>query len=380
MTKSPAPDIIVIGAGAFGLWTALAAAERGARVTVFDMREPGNTRASSGGASRNIRAAYGADAFYTRLAIEARAAWQQRETELGQRLLYPAGALHSLNPELLGAQSRIFADCQQPCELLGGAEVRHRWPVLNYGPDERVFYEPKAGVLLASEALRLVGNRLRELGGTIGQGRVAFSAERGRLACQLDGRRLEADRIVVAAGPWLTKLFPELLGPLMRTPRRELFFFAAPAGELRVRWEHLPNLSDELGWTSTDIGGGVKVAPRMRHIALDPDADPGPASLAMARAARAYLAARLPMMADAPIASTYVGQLENTANEHFIIDTHPADERIIIAGGGSGHAYKFGPVLGERIADYALNGHLPAEWHARFALASHRPVRLGEAG
>ena len=107
MNHSPAPDVIIIGAGAFGLWTALAAAERGARVVVIDMRDVGNIRASSGGASRNIRAGYGADVFYTRLAIEARAAWQLRETQLGQRLLYPAGALISRNPELFAEQAEV---------------------------------------------------------------------------------------------------------------------------------------------------------------------------------------------------------------------------------------------------------------------------------
>ena len=380
MTGKPAPDIAIIGAGVFGLWTALAAAERGARVTVIDMREVGNERASSGGASRNIRAAYGEDTFYTRLAFEALAAWQQREAEFGQRLFYPACALRSLDPGLLEAQARIFADCQQPYELLDGADVVRRWPLLNYGPDERLFYEPRAGILLASKALQLVAARLRILGGSIEQGRVSISGEGSRLICTLNGRRLDADRILIAAGPWLPKLLPDLIGPLMRTPRRELFFFGAPTGDKRFNWENLPNLADHDGWTSSDIGGGLKVAPRMRHTALDPDADPGPASPAMADAARGYLAARIPLLAQAPILSTYVGQLENTANEHFIIDTHPDDARIVIAGGGSGHAFKFGPVLGERIAEFALGSPLPAEWRARFSLVSHQPVQAGEAG
>lgn len=380
MTNNPAPDVIVIGAGAFGLWTALSAAECGARVAVIDMREVGNVRASSGGPSRNIRAGYGKDAFYTQLAITARAAWQQREAQIGQRLLYPAGALISRDPELFEAQAKIFSANQQPFEMLDGAEVKRRWPVLNYSPEERVFYEPQAGVLLAGGTLRLIGARLRELGGSIVQGRVSFGVDGSKPTCILDGRRLEAARIVVAAGPWLPKLFPKLIGPLMRMPRRELFFFAAPPEDKRVNWEHLPSLSDHQGWTSTDIGGGVKVAPHMRHVALDPDADPGLPTAAMARAARAYLAARIPLLADTPIVSTYVGQLENTANEDFIIDTHPDDERIVIAGGGSGHAFKFGPVLGERIADFALHGTMPADWRARFAISSHRAVGPGEAG
>ena len=380
MNRALFPDIIVIGAGAFGMWTALAAAERGARVRLIDMREVGNLRAASGGASRNIRAAYGEDAFYTRLAIEAWAAWQRRGEQFGQRLLFPSGALRSGDRALLEAQARTFAACGHPCEMVDGTEASRRWPLLNYAPDEALFFEPQAGVLLAGEALRLAAARLCALGGSVEQGRVSVSVAHGKPLCLLDGRPLVADHIVIAPGPWLPGLFPDLIAPLMRTPRRELFFFAPPPGDERFRCENLPCLADFQGWTSSDIGGGVKVAPRMRHTALDPDADPGPPGPAMAEAARAYLAARLPVLAHAPIVSTYVGQLENTANEHFIIDHHPDDSRLILAGGGSGHAFKFGPVLGDRIADFALEGQMPDDWLARFALASHRPVRPGDAG
>ena len=380
MTGKRSPDIIVIGAGAFGMWSALAAAERGASVRLIDMREVGNQRASSGGASRNIRAAYGEDAFYTRLAIEAWTAWQERGADFSQRLLFLSGALRSGDPALLEAQARTFAACGQPCEMLDGAEVLRRWPQLDYAPDEKLFYEPLAGVVLAGEALQLAAVRLRALGGLIERGRISVGAQGDAPALLLDGRRLEADRIIIAPGPWLPRLFPALIGPLMRTPRRELFFFAAPPGDMRFTCEHLPCLADFDGWTSSDIGGGLKVAPRMRNTPLDPDSDPGPPNQPMAEAARNYLAKRIPALADAPIVSTYVGLLENTANEHFIIDAHPDNPRLIIAGGGSGHAFKFGPVLGTRIAEFALSGHLPDEWRARFALGSHRPVRAGEAG
>ncbi len=380
MIGTTSSDIIVIGAGAFGMWSALAAAERGARVRLIDMREVGNARASSGGASRNIRAAYGEDAFYTRLAMDAWTAWQERGDDFGQRLLFASGALRSGEAALLEMQGRTYANCGQPYEILRGAEVTQRWPLLNYGPDERLFYEPLAGVVLASEALRLAAARLRAMGGSIEQGRVSIGIEGTAPALLLSGRRLAADCIIVAPGPWLPGLFPDLIAPLMRTPRRELFFFGAPPGDKRFCCENLPCLADFDGWTSSDIGSGVKVAPRMRFTPLDPDAEPGPPSPPMAEAARNYLAARIPALANAPIVSTYVGQLENTANEHFIIDTHPDNPRLIIAGGGSGHAFKFGPVLGTRIAEFALSRHLPAEWRARFAMGTHRPVQAGEAG
>lgn len=380
MSARPNSSLVVIGAGAFGMWTALAAAERGTRVCLIDMQDVGNIRASSGGASRNIRAAYGEDAFYTRLAIEAWATWQRRGEDFGQRLLFSSGALRSGDPLLLDRQASTFASCGLAYELLDGLEVSRRWPVLGYAPEELLFYEPLAGVVLASKALQLAAVRLLALGGEIRKGRVTCDNTGTVPAFLLDGRRLESDRIVVAAGPWLPKLFPDLIKPLMRTPRRELFFFATPPADERFACANLPCLADHAGWTSSDIGGGLKVAPRMRHVPLDPDAEPGPPSAAMAEASRSYLARRIPVLALAPIISTYVGQLENTASEHFIIDSHPGDARIIIAGGGSGHAFKFGPVLGERIAEFAVTGHLPQDWRDRFSLASHRPVRAGDAG
>lgn len=361
------------------MWTALSAAEQGARVTLIDQHPIGHPRASSGGVSRNIRAAYGTDAFYARLAMAAWSAWQKREADFGCRLLYPTGALRA-EAAPLTAQQQIFAACGQPCELLNGDEVHHRWPLLRFDDAESVFYEPLAGVLLASDALRAAAARFTQLGGQIIAGRVSIASDGGKVCLMLDGREIGADRIVIAAGPWLPSLFPGLIGPLMRTPRRELFFFATPDTDTRHGWQHMPNLSDDDGWTSADIGGGIKVAPLMRHIPLDPDSDPGPPGTNFAQAARVYLARRVPSLTEAALLSTYVGQLENTANEHFIIDRHPADPRIILAGGGSGHMFKFGPVLGPQIARYALEGTLPEDWHARFALEGHRAVQPGEAG
>ena len=375
----PTSDLVVIGGGAFGMWTALSAAERGARVTLIDQNAIGHPRGSSGGASRNIRAAYGTDVFYTRLAIVAWSAWQLRETEFGCRLLYPTGALRAEASPLM-AQQHTFDACSQPCELLSGVEVRHRWPLLRYDDAESVFYEPLAGVLLASDALRAAARRYGQLGGQIIAGRVSSGTDNCKIGIMLEGQPIVADQIVVAAGPWLPGLFPDLIAPLMRTPRRELFFYATPPDDPRFSWQQMPNLSDDDGWTSADIGGGIKVAPLLRHIPLDPDSDPGPPGENFAQAARAYLARRVPSLADAALISTYVGQLENTASEHFIIDRHPDDPRIILAGGGSGHAFKFGPVLGPVIADFALQDTFPEDWRRRFALTSQRSVRPGEAG
>jgi glycine/D-amino acid oxidase-like deaminating enzyme len=156
-----------------------------------------------------------------------------------------------------------------------------------------------------------------------------------------------------------------------------LVFIAPPPGDIRYGWERCPNLVDALGWTSADLGNGVKIAPPMKGIDMDPDeSERMPSDLAL-RGAEAFVRARLPGLVGRPVVSTYVSQLENTATENFIIDRHPEAPQLLIAGGGSGHAFKFGPVLGDYIAKAVLAGSA-GEHVDRFGLTAHRPLRAGE--
>lgn len=368
------PDLVVVGAGVIGAWTALLAQERGLQVELIDMHHPGHGFGSSGGDSRNIRAAYGSDLLFTRWAQAAWQAWQAREADLGLRMLFPSGALWTGSANRLNEQASMFDRIAQPCELLHGAEVVRRWPHLRYGDDETVFYEPNAGVLLAGASLRAIVDRFQRLGGSLQLGRVEVDAE---LRLWQGGSRVKADNVLFACGPWLPRLFPDLLGPLMRTPRRELFFFDANGGGFG--FDRTPNLVDQEAWTSSDIGNGLKVAPRVRGVPFDPDRDPRVPSPDLLASARAYLGRRIPALADASLSHAFVGCLENTASEDFIIDRHPDEPRWLIAGGGSGHAFKFGPVLGELVLSMLTGAEVEPEARRRFALAAHRPVAPGEA-
>jgi glycine/D-amino acid oxidase-like deaminating enzyme len=239
-----------------------------------------------------------------------------------------------------------------------------------------VFYEPESGVVAAARSLQEVERAFRARKGVVVQGMARLTGSRAHPGVEVEGRVLACDTIVLACGPWLRSLLPNLLAPLIRTPRRELVFVASPPNDTRYRWERCPNLVDSLGWTSADIGNGVKIAPPMKGIDMDPDAsDRLPSAMAI-EGAEAFVRARLPGLVG-PIVSTYVSQLENTASEDFIVDRHPEMQRVIIAGGGSGHAFKFGPVLGDYIAKAVLSGS--AGQHVeRFGLAAHRPLRAGE--
>ena len=376
------PDVLVIGAGAFGAWTALELVERGARVTLVDAYGPGNPMGSSGGESRNIRAAYGTQEIYTRWAIRARDLWLARERELGVRCLYPSGGLRVVPADDIAQQMAVFDRLGHPYDVLTSDEVRARWPQVCYEETDPVLYEPNSGTLAARDALIAVVARFEARGGKYRRARVALPRAMGNQLAQLDaeGETLSAGRFVFACGPWLPRLFPDILGTHIKTPRRELFFLAPPPGDRRFDWDRCPSLADRLGWTSSDIGGGVKFAPVIRHVPIDPDRGDRMPTAALLDQVRAYAASRLPGLVDAPVVSTYVSQLENSDNEHFIIDRHPTLNDVIIAGGGSGHAFKMGPVIGEHVAGFALSGAQPVELAALFGLAAHGPVAPDDGG
>ncbi len=376
------PDILVIGAGAFGAWTALELAERGARVMLVDTYGPGNALGSSGGESRNIRAAYGAQSIYTRWSMRAWELWQSRQSELGIRCLYPSGSLRALSADEIVQQTCAFDRLGQPYEVLTSDDVHARWPQILYDTPDRLLYEPKSGTLAARDALVAIVARFQAFGGSYRRARVSLPrTSAGRLArVDAEGEGLTADTFVFACGPWLPGLFPDLLGQHIKTPRRELFFLAPAPGDRRFDWDRCPGLADPLGWTSANLGGGVKFAPVIRHVPMDPDGGDRMPTPGLLGQVRAYAAARLPDLANAPVVSTYVSQLENTDNEHFLIDRHPGLSDVIIAGGGSGHAFKMGPVIGEHVAQFVLSGSQPPDLAALFGLAAHGPVPTDKGG
>ena len=372
-------DVVVVGAGAFGAWTALSLVERGVSVVLVDAYGVGNVLASSGGESRNIRAAYGERKLYTRWSIKAWQLWKAREEEIGRQLLYPCGSLRVLGGDEVAAQTAMFDRLAHPFEILGGDEVALRWPQLEYR-FEHILYEPRSGILLAREALQAVVQLFEAKGGRVLQARVLPPTGAMVECIAINGAKISAKQFVFACGPWLPKLFPALLSGWIKTPRREVYFVGPALGDTRFYWRHCPNLTDPLGWTSSDIGSGVKIAPIIRHVPFDPDTRDRTPTTALLDQIHTYVAARLPGLAGRPVVATYVSQLENTDNEHFLIDRHPLWSNVVIAGGGSGHAFKMGPVIGDHVANFVIRGVQPPELADLFGMAAHGPVAPDQGG
>jgi glycine/D-amino acid oxidase-like deaminating enzyme len=189
------------------------------------------------------------------------------------------------------------------------------------------------------------------------------------------GEPLAADAFVFACGPWLGRLFPEVVGDRISVTRQEVCFFGTPAGDTRFHDPALPvwlDYGDRVMYGIPARGGhGFKIADDSPGSPFDPTSGSREVSRAGVAAVRTFLAHRFPALADAPLIGSEVCQYETTPDAHFIIDRHPGASNVWITGGGSGHGFKMGPVVGEVVAALVLDGETPEPQYAlgRFASA-----------
>jgi glycine/D-amino acid oxidase-like deaminating enzyme len=359
--------VAVVGAGAFGGFSALELVRRGARVTLLDAWGPGNSRASSGGETRVIRGVYGADRIYTQMAARSCRLWRENEARWKQTLYHRTGALWMLADEgaFVRASLPILRENGFAYEELTVAEAARRYPQIDFNGIRWALLEKEAGYLLARRACAQVVEGFVAEGGEYRQSAVAPGGFRsGRLeGLRLsDGTTLTADAYVFACGPWLPKLFPELLGKTIEPKRQEVFFFGAEPGDRRFDEDRFP-VWVEVPRFFYGIPGnerrGFKIADDARGAPFDPTDGERIASADGLRAAREYLARRFPPLGNAPLLESRVCQYENTPDHHFLIDRHPEAANAWIAGGGSGHGFKHGPAVGEIVARAVLGERAP---------------------
>jgi glycine/D-amino acid oxidase-like deaminating enzyme len=363
--------IAVIGAGAFGGWTALHLLERGARVTLLDAWGPGNSRASSGGETRIMRGTYGPDQPYTEMAARALKLWERYEKGWKRRFLHRCGVLWMVSSpedafergslEMLRAAGIQFQE-------LSGADMRKRWSQINFKGVEWGIFEPECGYLEARTSCQAVVEAFIAQGGEYRQLEVSRP---GMESSPADGivvadklLRLKADFYVFACGPWMGKIFPSIIGDLIQPTKQDVFFFGSPArGGVYFTDAYLPVWADRRDHFFYGIPGsgdrGFKVANDTRGPKFDPTDGERVISQETLKQVREYLALRFPRLKNAPLVETRVCQYEQTPDGHFIIDRHPKNENVWLLGGGSGHGFKHGPAIGEMLADLILQDREP---------------------
>lgn len=372
------PHIAVIGAGAFGGWTALHLLERNARVTLIDAWGPGNSRASSGGETRVMRGTYGPDQPYTEMAARALKLWAKYERRWKRQFLHRIGVLWMAagrDDAFERGSVKMLRQAKIPFREYSTAQMKKLWPQINFSEIEWGIFEPECGYLDARASCAAVVEAFVDAGGRYRQAAVSPEGlEVGpfRNLALSEGSRLRADAYVFACGPWLGKLFPQAVGNLVQPTKQDVFFFGPPAGDARFDGEHLPVWADHRGRFRYGIPGsdrrGFKIADDTRGVVFDPTDGERVVSQETLADIREYVAFRFPALKDAPLIETRVCQYEQTPDSHFIIDRHPEHENLWIVGGGSGHGFKHGPAVGEMVAELILKDREPqAIWTlARF--------------
>ncbi len=355
------PDTLVIGAGIFGVTAAIELRRRGHRVTLLDPGPLPHPDASSTDISKAIRADYGADAFYSDLMDEAFAGWESWNKRWDSPLYHADGfLLLASEPMQSGFEADSFALLTgrgYPLERMLPAGLKDRFPAWNPERFPDGYFNPRAGW---AESGRVVEQLVREaaaLGVTLreGVGCARFLEEHARVsgARGTDGVDYRANHTLVAAGSWSPELIPELTGlmdvvgqpvlhflpddPTPFTPPR----FSVWAGDIsRSGWYGFPALPDGRVKIANH-GPGKPVLPGEERT-LEPGAE------AMFRT---FLREALPALAEAPVVGSRLCLYTDTWDGDFYIDRVPGREGLFVATGGSGHGFKFAPVLGGIIAD-----------------------------
>jgi glycine/D-amino acid oxidase-like deaminating enzyme len=303
--KKRGPRVVVIGAGVFGGFTALALRARGAEVTVVDAWGPGHARASSGDETRVIRGVY-AERVYVELAARAFELWPEFEKRVGRKLYHHTGAVWMVSDA--GDFVRKAAENLEAVgfehEELATAEAAKRFPQIAFDGVHWALWEPHAGFLLARQSCALASEELVRQGGTVRVARaLPLTADRlagGSLEALAlaDGTTLEADRFVFACGPWLGEMIPGVVGDKLLPTRQDVFYFGTPAGGSRYDEGTMPVWVDVGERLFYGIPGnerrGFKIADDTRGERIDPtsmERTPSPDALARARA---FLAKRFP--------------------------------------------------------------------------------------
>jgi sarcosine oxidase len=356
-------DVIVVGIGAMGSAACFHLARRGQRVLGLERFDIPHAMGSSHGVNRIIRLAYYEDPSYVPLLRRAYALWRELERGFGEQLLYITGSIDASE-----ADSWVFQRSLESCELHGlphevltSAQLRERFPAYHLPDGHLALLQPEGGFVASERAIVAHVDGAIEAGAEIhGREQVrSWELTGGGVRVETERGTYEAERLVLSAGAWMGELTPHLT-PLL-TPERQVLAWFQPTAPALFRPDVFPvfNLAHGedryYGFPVFGIPGFKFGRYHHRHEQIDPETmqrEPDAEDEAILREAslRYFPASAGPVMSLKSCIFT------NTPDEHFILDTLPGDERVVIASPCSGHGYKFASVMGEIIADLATAG------------------------
>jgi sarcosine oxidase len=391
--EGSAYDVIVVGLGGMGSAAAYHLARRGQRVLGLERFTPAHDRGSSHGGSRIIRQAYFEDPGYVPLVLRAYELWAELEREAGDELLTITGGL-VLGPPDGATVTGARHSAEQwglPHEILDGATVRRRFPTLAPDDDTVAVYEPKAGVL-RPEATVNAHLRLGQASGAalhflepVTAWHAGVSGD--GVSVVTNQATYRADRLVICPGAWAPALLEDLGIPFV--VERLLQTWYQPDGGVEPflprqhpvwLWEPAES-TDSAGYAGFAYGvpamdgpdGGVKMCVIFNGGTCSADNIERTVTRAEQEAVASHLSG---LLASGPGRLLRAGtcMITNTSDHHFVVTRHPRHPQVTVAGGCSGHGFKFVPVIGEILADLVIDGKTP------HPIALFDPSRLTKGG
>ncbi len=352
-------DICILGGGIMGAATAYSISKTSeSKVLVLDRYGVGNDHCSSNDANRVFRYSYGGDEYYTRMAVESLKLWRQLEKEAGQELLVTTGFLMLEGEDEKAnkfneASYRTLSRMGLGADSFEGAELRNRFPQFR---TKRGFFDQHGGVLLASKALATFTSRAKAQGVRFLTGqarRIRFSAcpEVETIA----GETVRSRKLVVTVGPWSNSLLRDGLAPVTPT-RQQLIYFRPRKGLEHFRPKSCPVFFTDKHYGLPAVGiDGVKVSPKELTEEVDPETARRSVDREQVEACRDVCRRFVPELADGEVVQSKVCLYDMTENSDFVLDQDPENPDVVYGYGFSGHGFKFAPLIGELLAELALD-------------------------
>lgn len=368
--------IVIIGAGIVGLSTAYALLKQGKHpVTLVEQATVDHAGGTSHGFSRLLRYEYGSDALYSRMVQMSLERWKQLEVVIGRALYTPTGVLvvSSKEDSFTSDSYKVERELGLPVEYLSEKECNRRFPQFAVQASNAIMFNAEGGILHASSCLQTLRSLVLAMGGEIVEATRVMRILSGDLHRPLQlvfasGERIATERVLIAAGPWLHTLLPELELPVRITRQFLLYFAGLPVASYRAGVFPAFLANNLYGFPiHRGCNGWVKAASHDFGYTVSPDDRTLPDGPVI-EAIREQLAAVLPALRHAPLARIDSCVYDVSPDEHFILDRLPADPRVVLATGLSGHGFKFGLLLGELLSSLLCDTQplVPME---RFGLA-----------
>ncbi|HVY91966.1 MAG TPA: N-methyl-L-tryptophan oxidase [Bryobacteraceae bacterium] len=365
-------DVIVVGVGAMGASACHHLARRGVRVLGIEQFDIPHNLGSSHGLSRMIRLAYYEHPDYVALLLRAYELWHELEAIAGATVLHLTGGLYMGRQgcELVHGSHVSAKQHGLTHELLDAKQIQSRFPQFDVPDDFIGLFEPRAGFLEPEKAISAFVQSAVLAGAQIHAREIVqqWSEDSGGVRVQTDRAHYRAQQIVFCAGAWTSKLVSDLGVPLTITRQPMLWFTpSAPMdfamGKFPVWAIDRPGGGIFYGFPTPPGEAGLKAACHFPGSVTDPDRVPRELLESDVQEVDAALRRYLPAAAG-PLLAHRVCIYTNSPDHHFIIDRHPQHQRVTLACGFSGHGFKFASVVGEILADLAMNGRtqLPADF------------------